>query len=95
MEEIKNKFEEQVFVTDLVRCHFNLRSPKSSKATPIFMVVRMEGKQYKIPTGVKVVPDHWNKKMQAAYVGNRLSLLENSNNLIVNEKLECDHSKLW
>ena len=88
MEVIKNKFKEQVFVTEAVRYHFNLRSPKSLKPTPIFMVVRVDGKQYKIPTGVKVLPDHWNKKMQVAYVGNRLSLLENSNNLIVNERLD-------
>ena len=88
MDEIKNKFEEQVFITETVRCHFNLRSPKSDKPTPIFMVVRMGGKQYKIPTGVKVLPDHWNRKMGVAYVGNRLSILDNSNNLIVNERLD-------
>mgnify|MGYP002623146022 CR=1 FL=1 len=88
MEQIKNKFKEQVFVSEAVRYHFNLRSPKSRKPTPIFMVVRVDGKQYKIPTGVKVLPDHWSKKIQVAYVGNRLSLLENSNNLIVNERLD-------
>ena len=88
MDEIKNKFEEQVFVVEAVKFHFNLRTPKSNKPTPIFMVVRMGGKQYKIPTGVKVLPNHWNRKMGVAYVGNRLSTLDNSNNLIVNRRLD-------
>ena len=87
-EEIKNRFKEQVFVSEAIRFHFNLRKPKSHKPTPIFMVVRVRCKQYKIPTGVKVLPDHWNMKMQVAYVGNRLSLLGNSNNLIENERLD-------
>ena len=89
MEEIKNRFKEQVFVSEAIRFHFNLRKPKSHKPTSIFMVVRVHCKQYKIPTGVKVLPEHWNMKMQVAYVGNRLSLLENSNNLIVNERLDA------
>ena len=84
----KNGIKEQVFVSQRVSCNFNLRSPKSRKPTAIFMVVRLEKKQYKIPTGVKVIPDHWSKKLQCAYVGTRLNELENSNNSIANERIE-------
>ena len=84
----KNGIKEQVFLSQRISCHFNLRSPKSKKPTSIFMVVRLEKKQYKIPTGVKVIPDHWSKKLQCAYVGTKLNELENSNNSIANERID-------
>jgi len=88
MEAFKNGIKEQVFVSQRVSCNFNLRNPKSKKPTTIFMVVRLGKKQYKIPTGVKVIPTHWSKKLQCAYVGTRLNALENSNNLIANERID-------
>lgn len=78
---------EQMFFNDIT-CGFNLRKPNKNKATNIYLVVYINGKQYKISTGVKVNPRHWNKNKQNAYIGFRLTSLDNGNNLIVNERLE-------
>ena len=51
------------------------------------MVCRINGKQVKLSTGVKVYPEHWNEEKQEAYISCRLSELDNSNNTITNEKL--------
>lgn len=77
---------EQVFINE-VKCNFNLRQPKSEHPTNIYMVVRINNKQVKLATGVKVYPDHWNVKKQEAYVSVRLTELDNRNNVIANNKL--------
>jgi site-specific recombinase XerD len=46
------------------------------------------GKQYKVSTGVKVYPQHWNSKKQVATISNGLTTLDNHNNTIVNNKLK-------
>lgn len=76
----------QVFVNEL-KANFNLRCPKSDKPTNIYLVCRINNKQVKLSTGVKVYPDHWNKKKEEAYIGIRLTELDNINNSIVNNKL--------
>lgn len=77
---------EQVFINE-VKCNFNLRQPKSEHPTNIYLVVRINNKQVKLATGVKVYPDHWNVKKQEAYVSVRLTELDNRNNVIANNKL--------
>jgi hypothetical protein len=66
--------------------NFNLdRSAK--KQCLIYAVVYFGGKQYKVSTGVKVHPSHWNAKKQVATVSNGLTALDNHNNGVVNAKL--------
>lgn len=78
--------EKQTFINELT-CKFNLREPKAKKPTNIYFIVCIEGKQFKFSTGVKVYPEHWNKKRQEAYISYRLSELDNQNNTIVNTKI--------
>lgn len=76
----------QNFFAD-VKPHFNLRKPKSKKATPIYLVVFIGGKQYKLTTGVKVYPDQWSKSKQLATISNTNSRLDNKNNQLANKRL--------
>lgn len=77
----------QVFIHELMKVSFNLRQPKSERPTNIYMVVRIDKKQIKLATGVKVYPDQWNIRKQKAYISCRLTELDNQNNTIVNEKI--------
>ena len=77
---------EQIFIKEL-KGNFNLRRPKSTKPTPIYYVVYMDGIQHYFATGVKVYPAQWDKKKQIAVVSNTQSKLDNQNNGIVNCKL--------
>ncbi|MFR2225213.1 MAG: tyrosine-type recombinase/integrase [Bacteroides xylanisolvens] len=76
----------QIFFNE-VRASFNLRKPKSDKPTNIYLVCRIDKKQVKLSTGVRVYPDQWNTKKQEAYVSPRLTELDNINNAIVNDKI--------
>lgn len=76
----------QIFFNE-VQAKFNLREPKSNKPTNIYLVCRIDRKQIRLSTGVKVYPEHWNVKKQEAYIGCRLSELDNLNNTIVNTKI--------
>lgn len=76
----------QKFIKE-VKGHFNLRKPKGSKPTDVFFVVRLDGKQYKLSSGMKVYPDQWDSKGQQAIESNMLSKLDNRNNKLVNEKI--------
>lgn len=78
--------ERQVFINEM-QATFNLRQPKASKPTNVYLVCRVQGKQVKLSTGVKIYPDHWNKEKQEAYISCRLSELDNRNNEIVNDKI--------
>ncbi len=68
--------------------HFNLRKPKGKKPTPIYLVVTIGGKQYKLATNTKVYPDQWDNALQVAIVSNTISKLDNKNNKLANERLE-------
>ena len=76
----------QIFFNE-VQAKFNLREPKSNKPTNIYLVCRIDRKQIRLSTGVKVYPEHWNEKKQEAYISCRLSELDNLNNTIVNTKI--------
>lgn len=54
---------------------------------PIYLVAYISGKQYKVATGVKVLPCQWDKSRQMAIVSNIFNEIDNYNNTIVNEKL--------
>jgi len=76
----------QIFFNE-VRASFNLRKPKSDRPTNIYLVCRIDKKQVKLSTGVRVYPDQWNTKKQEAYVSPRLTELDNMNNAIVNDEI--------
>lgn len=76
----------QIFFNE-VKASFNLRKPKSDKPTNIYLVCRINKKQVKLSTGVRVYPDQWNTKKQEAYVSPRLTELDNINNAIVNDEI--------
>ena len=76
----------QIFFNE-VKASFNLRKPKSDKPTNIYLVCRIDKKQVKLSTGVKVYPDQWNTKKQEAYLSPRLTELDNINNAIVNDEI--------
>ena len=78
--------ERQIFINEM-QASFNLRKPRSEKPTNLYLVCRINNKQVKLSTGVKIYPDHWNEKRQEAYISVRLSEIDNINNTIVNKKI--------
>lgn len=44
--------------------NFNLREPRAKKATQLYAVIRVDGKQYKIPLQCKIQPWLWNSRKQ-------------------------------
>jgi len=79
---MKNQF----FVNE-INGHFNLREPKSNVPTMVFFVVRINGKQIKLSTGLKVYPSHWNKIDQLAFISPKLDPLDNANNELLNKRM--------
>lgn len=77
---------QQIFINEM-SATFNLRKPKANKPTNVYLVCRVQGKQVKLSTGIKVYPEHWNKEKQEAYISFRLSELDNRNNEIANNKI--------
>ena len=77
---------QQIFINEM-SATFNLRKPKANKPTNVYLVCRVQGKQVKLSTGIKVYPEHWNKSKQEAYISFRLSELDNRNNEIANNKI--------
>ena len=78
--------ERQIFINEM-QASFNLRKPRSEKPTNLYLVCRINNKQVKLSTGVKIYPDHWNEKRQEVYISVRLSEIDNINNTIVNKKI--------
>lgn len=86
---MKNDNKEQFFANEL-KMSYHLLSPKSKKPARIYMLVRLDGKQYKLPIGVKVYPKQWNDAIQKAYISEILTPLDNYNNRIANTRInEC------
>ena len=73
--------EQQIFINE-IQTSFVLRQPKSTKPTNIYLVCRIQGKQVKLATGVKVYPEHWNTKKQEAYISVSLTELDTVYRLI-------------
>jgi len=79
--------EQQIFFR--FSFHFNLRKPNGEHPTAVYMVFRLDGKQYKYYIGTKVNPLHWNKSKQKAVISPLLTVLDNNNNSIVNAKIDA------
>ena len=76
----------QTFINEL-QGNFFLRTPKKNSPTLLYYVVRFNSKKYRLATGVKVYPNHWDKQKQTAEISSRLSKLDCINNKKVNEKI--------
>ena len=48
--------ERQIFINEM-QARFNLRKPRSEKPTNLYLVCRINNKQVKLSTGVKIYPD--------------------------------------
>ncbi len=83
--------ENQMFLDFNLR--FNLRQTKQNKPTIIYAVFVWQGVQYKVNTLLKVYPSQWDNKTQTATISNRLSKLDNHNNIIANQKISFIYSE--
>lgn len=84
IKEQKNSVQNWFFTT---KAHVNLRQPNGTKPTPLYLVFKLGAKQHKVSLGVKVIPSHWNGKINKALISANLSEIENKNNFIVNKKV--------
>ena len=66
-----------------VTLNFNLRKPRSKKPTNIYAVVKMSGKQIKIPTNAKICSYLWNNKKQLPVLSESMSEIDKNNALKV------------
>ena len=78
---------EQIFLNEL-KANFNLRKASGNKPTLVYLVVNLNGKQYKLTTGLKVYPSMWDKKHQQAIISRKFSEMDNRNNMMVNAKIK-------
>lgn len=83
--------ENQMFLDFNLR--FNLRQTKQNKPTIIYAVFVWQGVQYKVNTLLKVYPSQWDNKTQTATISNRLSKLDNHNNILANQKISFIYSE--
>lgn len=77
----------QTFIEEL-KGNFYLRSPKQKTPTLIYYVVNINRKKIRLSTGIKVYPQHWNKKAQKAIISLQHPKLTRINNSLVNDKIE-------
>lgn len=69
--------------------NFNLRSVEAKKTkTPIYCVLKLDEKQYKIGFSCSINAAFWNKKKQCADISVNMTEEERNNNLMVNKKIK-------
>lgn len=65
--------------------NFNLRRPcDARRATPIYCVVRLDHRQMKFPTALKVYPHHWDSRKQECVVSADMGEAERNDNMQAN-----------
>ena len=67
--------------------NFNLREPKSNKATNVYCVVKCGSSQLKFSTGCKVNSWQWNKKQQLPTISPLMTESDRNNNHFVSSKI--------
>lgn len=68
-----------------ISLNFNVRQPNKKTATsPIYCVVKIEGKQLKVPTGLKVWGYQWDKQRQQCAINANMVATEQANNANAN-----------
>lgn len=68
--------------------HFNLRNPKrEGKASVIYAVIRRDERQYKLATGMKVMPRYWIARFEVCLRSPMLPHVHDENNRMANERI--------
>ena len=67
--------------------HFYLSNAKQSTPSPIFAVIRIYNKVYKVRLGVKCLPSAWDKKAQLCTIQPSQNEYVRNNHAIANEKI--------
>ena len=68
---------------------FNLRTIKNCKEfTKLYYVVNYAGKQIKLPTSIKIKPQHWDNNKQCALISTALNEVENIYNGKINKEIQ-------
>lgn len=78
--------------------NFNLRQPTKQGASVIYCVVAINGKQSKVPMGLKVNGWQWDKKKQICRVDSNMVQADQMHNLETNRKLNairCAYDELF
>lgn len=79
--------------------NFNLRQPKKTVATSqLYCIVAVNGKQSKVPMGLKVFAHQWDKRKQLCRVDHSMVQNDQVRNLEVNRKLSairCAYDELF
>ena len=75
---------EQLIYVKSVTLNFNLRKPHSKRPTNLYAVVKLSGKQIKIPTTAKICAYLWNSKKQLPVLCENMSEIDKNNALSVN-----------
>ena len=75
---------EQLNFAKGVTLNFNLRKPHSKRPTNLYAVVKLSGKQIKIPTTARICAYLWNSKKQLPVLSENMSETDKKNALSVN-----------
>lgn len=81
-----------------VSLNFNLRKPNAKTASPIYCVVKIDSKQLKVPTGLKVNAWQWEKQRQQCTVNANMVATEQANNAAANRTINairCAYDELF
>ncbi len=78
---------EQLNYAKGVTLNFNLRKPHSKRPTNLYAVVKLSGKQIKIPTTAKICAYLWNSKKQLPVLSESMSENDKNNALSVNSTI--------
>ena len=81
-----------------VSLNFNLRKPNAKTASPIYCVVKVDSKQLKVPTGLKVNAWQWEKQRQQCAVNANMVATEQTNNAAANRiinAIRCAYDELF
>ena len=70
-----------------ITLNFNLREPKGNKCTNIYAVIKIDGKQIKMPIGLKINSWQWDKKKQRPHLNNIMNVEEKENAMNVLTKI--------
>lgn len=78
--------DKQIFIGHLT-LKFVIRKTYGSHPATIYGIFTLDGQIYRISTGMKVYPEHWDTSKQRAIVSPLFDKLSNKNNLIANARL--------
>lgn len=84
----KPKFEMEKLNNLTISLNLNLRQPKKmSGTTNVYAVVKIDGKQMKMPLSINVYPWTWDKRRQEVKVSPTMAEEERAKNICINEKI--------